>query len=167
VVHNTKLKVKIRKAKVDGKTLRVAGCELHVGFYPELVSRNSQQFVKLLSFQRLLPGFSHVRGIPNGSVFSDGQDTFFAVRTENKGEYFRNRVVEFPASIGFFERTIGTTTELLIDITRADFAPMLPRNLFTTRAFPFLVLSASSAVQSAVGNQLRIVFDFGVHFTST
>jgi len=121
----------------------------------------------LLSFQRLLPGFGHVRGIPNGSVFSDGQDTFFAVRAENKGKDFRDRVVEFPAGIGCFERTIGTTTELLIDVTGSDFAPMLPRDLFTTGAFPFLVFSASSAIQATVGNQLWIVFDFSVHFTST
>jgi len=120
----------------------------------------------LLSFQRLLTRFGHVSRIPDSSIFADGQNTLFAVRTKNEGENFRNRVVEFPASIGFFERTIGTTTELLIDITRADFAPMLPRNLFTNLAFPFLVLSASSAIQSAVGNQLRIVFDFSVHFTS-
>ena len=77
-----------------------------------------------------------MRGIPDGSVFADGQDTFFAIRTKNKGENFRNRVVEFPAGIGRFERTIGTRTELLIDVAGTYFAPMFPLNLFTARAFP-------------------------------
>ena len=121
----------------------------------------------LLSFQRLLPGFGHVCGVPNSSIFANRQNAFFAVRTENECEYLRNWVIEFFAGIGCFEHTIGTRAKLLIDVAGTNVAPMFSLNLLAAGAFPFLVFSASSAIQATVGNQLWIVFDFSVHFTST
>lgn len=108
-----------------------------------------------------------MRGVPDGSVFADSQDAFFAVRSENKGKNFRYRVVEFSAGIGCFERTIGTRTELLVDVAGANVTPVFPLNLLAAWAFSFLVFSAGTAIQAAISNQLRIVFYIGVHFTST
>jgi len=65
-----------------------------------------------------------MRGVPDNTVFADGQDAFFAVGTKNKRKNLRNRVVEFLAGVGRFQRTIGTTSELLIDVAGADFAPV-------------------------------------------
>jgi hypothetical protein len=113
-----------------------------------------------------LPGFGHVRGVPHRSVFAYGENTFFAIRAKNQREYLRNRVVEFPAGLGRFKRTIGTRTEFLIDVAGSDFTPVLTLYLLTTGAFSGNVLPAGSAIQSAEGNQLRIVFYFSIHFTS-
>jgi hypothetical protein len=114
----------------------------------------------------LLAGFGHVRGIPFGSVLSDGEDALFAVGAKNEGEDLRNRVVEFPAGVWRFEAAIGTRTKLLIDVAGANVAPVFSLNLFATGAFSRQVFPARAAIQSAVGNQLRIVFDFGIHFIS-
>lgn len=123
-------------------------------------------FSFLLVFQRLLPGFGHVSGVPHCTVFAEDQDALFAVGAKNKGKNLRDRVVEFLAGIGCFEGTVGARAEFLIDVACADVAPMISLNLFATGAFAVEVFPAGAAIQSAVGNQLWVVFDFGVHFTS-
>lgn len=103
-------------------------------------------FYFLLVFQRLLPGFGHVRGIPDYSFLAYGQDAPFPVRSKNERENLRNRVIKFSAGIWRIERTIGTRIKILIDVAGADFAPMLTGNLLTTWAFPFLIFSTGAAI---------------------
>jgi hypothetical protein len=94
----------------------------------------------------LLTGFGHVRSVPNRSVLPYGENALFTVRTENEGENFRNWVVEFPAGIRGFERTIGTRIKLLVDVARADFAPVLPCYLLAAWAFPRQVFPARATI---------------------
>lgn len=88
----------------------------------------------------------------------DVADAGRAVGLEQEGEKLSYPVGEHFARL-HIARTLGTGIELVCQTARADFAPSRLVVLLASGTFPGQELAASSAVEAASGNVLRIGHD--------
>jgi hypothetical protein len=91
----------------------------------------------------------------------DLPDTGSPVGPENEAEYFRHEIIEFPARHGVRELlAVGTRSVLVFNVAGTQLAPGSLLIFTTSGAFILQIPSASPAIQTAIGHQGRVRYDF-------
>lgn len=94
--------------------------------------------------------------------FANAVYTAFAIGFEKESKDFADKGIELLA-FHYVLRAIGAGTVMVLFAADADLAPRRFLVFTTTGTFPDEVLAASSAIKSAVGNQMLVLWDFFLH----
>jgi hypothetical protein len=99
----------------------------------------------------------HVVGVPLDAELPNLRDTRGTVGAEEEREELGNEVIELPARLRQRELcAVRTGAVLVLAAAGSDLAPGGPDVIMAPPALVSQVRSARSAVQAAVGNQMRI-----------